>query len=219
MNRKIKQTLAYILLPVAFVGIGIGIYQVGFKSLKEAVLAKAELAIIKGGPSYDNAYNEELLALEKEVTGMENNGEDVGQGEVEIPAIGTWYGKVICDEIMLDVPLYYGDSEEILKKGVGQYTGSGFPGSGKTILIGGHDATFFEPLEKIEKDYIIKIVTNSGTFSYKVAETKVVNQDDSMAYDLEKEEEQLILYTCYPFGMSVGETNKRFFVYGEKVED
>lgn len=216
MNRKIKQVAAYILFPFLFVGIGVGIYYLGGKPVEEIIQAKGELAIIKGGPDYSNQYNEDLIDLENKLANQDSTA-DIGGNKIVVPAVGTWYGKVICDEISLDVPLYYGDTEEILKKGVGQYTGSGLPGGGKPILIGGHDATFFQPLEQISEGDMVKIVTNNGINIYKVTETKIFNQNNKNAYDLEKASEQLILYTCYPFGAVLGTTQQRFFVYAEKV--
>lgn len=214
-NRKIKQVAAYILFPILFVGIGTGIYYLGVKPVQEIIQAKGELAIIKGGPDYGNQYNEDLIELESQSANQDGT-DGISSDKIDVPAVGTWYGKVICNEISLDVPLYYGDTEEILKKGVGQYTGSGLPGGGKPILIGGHDATFFQPLEQISEGSLIKIVTNNGINEYKVTDTKIYNQNDKRAYNLKKEAEQLILYTCYPFGAVTGTTQQRFFVYAEK---
>ena len=39
---------------------------------------------------------------------------------------------------------------------------------------------------------------------------------DETAYDLTREEENIILYTCYPFGQ-LTPTPYRYFIYGEFV--
>ena len=54
-----------------------------------------------------------------------------------------------CEQVGLDVPLYYGDSMEIMRVGAGQYQGSFIPGYGKTILLSGHNTTYSSPLQKI----------------------------------------------------------------------
>lgn len=132
------------------------------------------------------------------------------------PAVGSRYGSIICTEIGLKAPLYYGDSEEILEKGAGQYSLSGMPGEKKSILIGAHDMTFFKPLEKIERNQTIEIKTTYGLYKYKVKETKVIKADDPDLYTQEKGE-TLILYTCYPFGLLLGDRSQRFVVYCDKI--
>lgn len=215
MNKKLKQVIAYIIIPLAFVFIGIAIYFFAIKPIEELANAKWKLATIKGGPGFDNEFNENLIKANE----VANGGKGFQDKKMDVPAIGTYYGKLICEEISLNVPLYYGDTEEILKNGVGQYTGSGLPGYDKPILIGGHDATFFQPLEKVKDGDILKIVTNNGIYSYQVTDEKIYNHDDQSAYDLKKEEEQIILYTCYPFGALTGSTDQRYFVYGKKIEN
>ena len=132
------------------------------------------------------------------------------------PAVGSKYGLISCKAIGLEAPLYYGDSEDILEKGAGQYSLSGMPGQGRSILIGGHDMTFFAPLEKIERNQVIEIKTSYGLYKYKVKETKVIEMTDSDLYRQE-EKETLILYTCYPFGLLLGDRNQRFVVYCDKI--
>lgn len=132
------------------------------------------------------------------------------------PTVGTQYGTIVCTEIGLNAPLYYGDSEEILEKGAGQYSLSAMPGEGETILIGAHDMTFFKPLEKIEKNQTIEIRTSYGLYKYKVKEAKVMETTDPNLYRQEGKE-TLTLYTCYPFGLLLGDRNQRFVVYCDKI--
>ncbi|SCJ97305.1 Sortase (surface protein transpeptidase) [uncultured Eubacterium sp.] len=132
------------------------------------------------------------------------------------PAVGSRYGSIRCKEIELEVPLYYGDSEEILEKGAGQYSLSGMPGEGRSILIGAHDMTFFKPLEKIKKNQVIEIETTYGLYKYKVKDIKVLKAADPDLYQQE-EKESLILYTCYPFGLILGDRSRRFVVYCDKI--
>ncbi len=132
------------------------------------------------------------------------------------PTVGSRYGKIVCTEIGLEAPLYYGDNETILEKGAGQYSLSGMPGEGRSILIGGHDMTFFKPIENIEKNQTIEIETTYGLYKYKVRETKVLEAADPDLYPQE-EKETLVLYTCYPFGLLLGDRSQRFVVYCDKI--
>lgn len=140
--------------------------------------------------------------------------------EAMYPTNGLEYGTITCSEIDLNVPLYYGDSNSIFKKGAGQYTGdavkTGIPGQGNPIIIGGHDMTFFAPLADVKEGQVITINTSYGVFEYKVTKTKVAKYDDKSAYATFKGE-KLVLYTCYPMGALFGQKDDRFFVYADKV--
>ncbi|MGN1129735.1 MAG: class D sortase, partial [Ruminococcus sp.] len=112
--------------------------------------------------------------------------------------------------------LFFGDGSIPLSNGVGVYAGSFIPGYGKTVLVAGHNNTYFNGLKNVEKGDIVNINTSYGNYQYKVTETKVVGKYDKSAYDLSADEENLIMYTCYPFD-ELGLTELRYFVYAEKV--
>ena len=132
-------------------------------------------------------------------------------------AIGQSYGWISSEDFALDAYIYYGDDEKTLDQGVGQYTDSGLPGYGKTILLCGHDTTFFKGLKDAEVGDMVNIRTQYGDYSYRITETKVTTADDGAAARLEEEGEQLVLYTCYPFGETDRERQQRYFVYCEKI--
>ena len=78
---------------------------------------------------------------------------------------------------------------------------------------------FFEGLKDVEKgdDFIVK--TTYGTYDYRVTKIEIYDEGDyDKAYDLSSKKEQLILYTCYPFGDFNGDKTKRMFVYFERVK-
>ena len=126
------------------------------------------------------------------------------------PVVDSQYGYIICDEVGLNAPLYYGDSENVLLKGAGQSVSSYFPGQGGTVLVGGHDTTFFGCLESINENMKIKVDTEYGVFEYNVTDISIVSGSD---YDIKSDKEQLVLYTCYPFGKTdINRTKKIIFV-------
>lgn len=139
------------------------------------------------------------------------------QSEVQVPTPNAQYAKIICERIDLSAPLFYGDNDTVLQKGVGHYTGSALPGEGRPILISGHDGTYFAPIEFLKTGDQIKITTAYGEFIYEVIGTKIADSEDTKAYDLAQEKEQLILYTCYPFGQLLGDRSERFFVYCDLI--
>jgi sortase A len=57
-----------------------------------------------------------------------------------------------------DAPLYFGDDDQSFENGAGQYVLSGIPGEGRPILVGGHDLSYFAPLEDIKKGDEVTVV-------------------------------------------------------------
>ena len=137
------------------------------------------------------------------------------------PTYGKKYANLKIDKINLNLPIYYGDSLEILRYGVGHYAGSYFPGEGGSIIMPAHNTVgFFNRLEELNKEDLIIIETNYGVFKYKVDSYKVVKETDLKAFPIQDKREMLILYTCYPINKNVvGRRTERYVVYSYRVED
>lgn len=138
--------------------------------------------------------------------------------DVPSPYVGTHYGQITIERVELDVKLYWGDSDEILDKGAGQYIGSSLPGYRRPLLIGGHNLTFFKPLRDVIAGDLIEVTTHYAKYTYEVVKTDVVNYLDMEAFDLTVDEEVLMLYTCYPFEILWSRKTDRFVVYGKRIE-
>lgn len=175
------------------------------------VLAKGRMVITQGAPVDPGRDNADLQSMVMNIKDTE------GQSEIPVPEPDEQYGTMNCDRISLSAPVYYGDNETVLANGVGQYTLGGLPGEGRPILMSAHDSTYFAPLEQIEAGDIVTIKTNYGEYNYLVNSTLIADEADTSAYDLTQDKEQLILYTCYPFGQLVGKRNERFFVYCDLI--
>ncbi len=147
------------------------------------------------------------------------NFDDKTQTIVSYPEYGTRYGNIKIESLDINLPLYYGDKLAYLKYGVGQSSGAYFPGEGGSIICMGHNnKTFLYDLPKIEDGAIIEINTTYGDFKYKVFKTKVINMYDLDELYIQKDEEILMLYTCYPVN-TLGEKKDRFVVYAKRVEE
>ena len=181
------------------------------KPLSVYLIAKGKLLITEGAPEDSGSIAAGVGKI------VEENESTVNMSEIQVPESNTRYGTISCERIALSAPLYYGDNEAVLQDGTGQYPNNTLPGMGKPMLVSGHDVTYFEPLADVKIGDIITIVTDYGTFRYGVTSKKILDKSDQSAYDLEQDKEQLILYTCYPFGQLVGERDNRFFVYCDPV--
>ena len=224
MNRSIKQAGMYLLVPCLFLVILYGIYKMTGVSIENHVISQLYMAIEKGSPD----YNQVGLQTDKEDAQKETSLKDekkkpkqdwIKKSEVQIPVVGERYARVNCESIGLDAFLYFGDTKEILKHGIGQYEKSSLPGFGSTILVCGNHHTYMQPLVDVKEKQIITITTEYGIYQYKVRETKVVNEAEisEEIYQLDSKEEQLILYTSYPFDEIVTNKKQQFFVYCDKI--
>ncbi len=146
----------------------------------------------------------------------DNNSDTIDASEIEFPSINKQFGEIKIDKYDVYAKLFFGDGSVPLRNGVGVYAGSFIPGYGKTILIAGHNNTYFNGLKNVRKGDVIKVNTSYGNYKYKVTSTKIHNADSKKSYDLKADKENLILYTCYPFD-ELGLTEKRFFVYADKI--
>lgn len=132
------------------------------------------------------------------------------------PKNGGNIGTVSVSDTSVNCDIYFGDGDGLLNAGVGIYAGGGIPGAGTTILVAGHTGSYFSGLAQAVIGADIAVETYYGTYHYTISDIQVVNEDDTSAYDLSATTENIILYTCYPFG-TLQSTPYRCFVYGDYV--
>ncbi len=135
------------------------------------------------------------------------------------PYYGDKYGNVKIESIDLDLPLFYGDSLDILKNGIGHSQNSYFPGEGGSILCMGHNFKgMLRDFSKLNIGDIIKVTTEYGEFSYKIYDMRILNETDVDQAPIQKEKEIFMIYTCYPFN-NIGYAYQRYMVYAELIEN
>ena len=134
------------------------------------------------------------------------------------PEYGTQYATIQIPRINVDLPVYYGDTLEILKKGVGHSSGSYFPGEGGSIIYMGHNSkNVFRRFSELRKGDTITVKTSYGEYTYKIYDMQYVNEDEPEKLPIQTEKEILMVYTCYPFN-NIGYTTQRYVVYAELVK-
>ena len=168
MNRNMKRLLEYICIPVIMAIIGYGIICLAGKPLINMASNILSMVISDSTPDFKT----ELSSIYDEHSKKATSGEFM-KSEIEIPCYEVQYGKIMCERLDMDVPLYWGDTDRVFRYGAGQYIGSFLPGSGSTILVGAHDSMYFAPLENVEVGDIFDVKTNYGEFQYKVVDMKI----------------------------------------------
>lgn len=158
----------------------------------------------------------ENITLGLDVISLMNVNEKIANKEatvidkkiVSYPTYGTKYGTIYLNNESDNI--YFGDSVNILKQGVGTSSLYDIPGDKDKVVLSGHNTGIFKNLSNLKNGNKIVIETNYAKFEYIVKTSKIVNETDINS--LEKDYD-LILYTCYPNKELYG--NKRLIIYAK----
>lgn len=131
------------------------------------------------------------------------------------PEYGTQYATIQIPKIDVDLPVYFGDTLEVLKKGVGHSSGSYFPGEGGSIIYMGHNsAKIFRRFSELQIGNEITVKTNYGEYQYKIYDMQLIKETEIEKLPIQEQKEILMVYTCYPFN-NIGYTTQRYVIYAE----
>ncbi len=99
---------------------------------------------------------------------------------------------------MKNIPVYFGDSDEILAKGAGMQFASRFCGqNGKTVLSA-HVTSHFYEIGDTEAGDNITIDTVYGRYIYEVEEIVLFDYTDNTLLLSDEGNNSLVMYTCWP---------------------
>ena len=127
------------------------------------------------------------------------------------PAPGSVLGRIEIPRLGVSAVIRAGSDARTLRLAVGHIPGTALPGQTGNVGLAGHRDTFFRRLRHIRADDEIRVVTTSGTFTFKVDTTTIVLPKDTWVLD-PTPTSTLTLVTCYPFTY-VGSAPKRFIVH------
>lgn len=133
------------------------------------------------------------------------------------PAIGEAIGILELPKIEAELPIVAGTDPNELAKGVGHYTGSSYPGEIGQIVMSGHNDTVFLRLGELEMGDTFQVKMPYGEYTYEIYDSKIVDENDLSIITLQKETEEFILTTCYPFHV-LGPTPERYILYAKPVK-
>ena len=126
---------------------------------------------------------------------------------------GDLIGQLIIPSLDYELPIYEGTEDAQLKKGVGRYIGSAYPGVTDNCVLSGHRDTVFTKLGDLEIGASIIVNTDNGLFSYEVTGIRIVEADDKTVI-VPTDVATLTLTTCYPF-VYIGAAPQRYIVSAE----
>ncbi|MGM0897905.1 MAG: class D sortase [Bacillota bacterium] len=132
-----------------------------------------------------------------------------------LPKVGDLMGELIIPKLGASLPIIHGTDEDELEKGVGHYAGSVLPGQYDNSVLSGHRDTVFRELGKVGKGDEFIVTTADGTFTYRVRQVRIVDEDDRTVI-VPKPKATLTVSTCYPFDF-VGSAPDRYILVADLV--
>nr|WP_253295820.1 class D sortase [Enterococcus raffinosus] len=215
-SSSLKRVGVTLVAPIIFLVIGYSLIYVIGKPVIQFVTSSIQLFLLTDTPNFEPTKQSFTAVDNKKIATNAKN--ELPSSKIDYPVGGQLYGKVKIEKLQLNVPLYFGDTEEILREGAGQFMGSVYPGELGTSLIGGHNVDDFGKLGAAQVGDEITLQTTYGNYVYRINQIEVRDKKDKEINDMiyQRNDRRIIIYTCYPID-SLGLTNERLFAIGEFV--
>ena len=164
-------------------------------------------------------YNNNLSEL---VNGFTYDVDSVIDGYDDILNFGDGLiGYIDISKINVKLPIYHGDEDKVLEKGVAHLPNTAFPigGVGNHSVLSAHTGyptqVFFDNLNELEIGDEIKVSVLDETLTYAVTAKNIVKPDNISLLSVDEEKDLLSLITCYPYGVN----SHRLIVTAERVSE
>lgn len=128
-------------------------------------------------------------------------------------------GRIIIPQIKVDLPVYAGSSETVLKMGAGHLEGTSLPigGSSTHAVITAHrglpEALMFRDLDQLKKGDVFYFRNIQGVLAYQVDQILTVEPTDFEPVLVKSGKDYLTLLTCTPYMIN----SHRLLVCGSRV--
>lgn len=214
-KRRSKKPL---LLSLSIVFIVLGLW---FSTTSTATFVKGYMLYKTGNvEAKDFSSKPDLQPIEIALDTEETEETEIIEPEIhseypETPEIGDLMGELIIPKLEASLPIIHGTNEEELEKGVGHFAQSVMPGENDNSVLSGHRDTVFRELGEVGKGDTLIVKTHSGTFTYKVRQVRIVDEDDRTVI-VPKPRATLTVSTCYPFDY-VGYAPDRYILVADLV--
>lgn len=208
---SIIRLMGLLVAPLIFSLILCGILYLTVNASAGDIIGYGSLLFMKSAETVIETEDDEFKPLSPEVAGT------IDIKDITFPTYEKVYGEISIPSVDILCPLIYGDTKAALKKGACQYIGSMIIGYGGTSMICAHVNRHFKNLHDVKIGDEIQITTTYGVYKYKVNYVGVHSATDKSVYDLGREDENVVLYTCYYQRTALGSVKKRFFVCADYV--
>ena len=130
-------------------------------------------------------------------------------------------GYIEIQKINVKLPIYHGDTDKVLEKGVAHIPNTAFPigGIGNHSVLSAHTGyptqVFFDNLDDLAIGDEIKVSVLDETLIYKVTAKNIVKPDDISLLSVDDRKDLISLITCYPYGVN----SHRLIVTAERLSE
>lgn len=115
--------------------------------------------------------------------------------------IGDAVGRLEIPRVGLDLAVFEGVTETVLRKGPGHIPGTACPGLASepgNCVIAGHRDSFFRRLARAREGDVVRFRSGAEDRSYRLTTRRIVRPENIEVMD-PTAQERLTLITCYPF--------------------
>ena len=159
------------------------------------------------------AYNEALVREDISFENIESGRETLKEQGLDYEKLlnvdnNGMMGYITIHKIDLTLPISHGQSEKVLKYGVGHLEGSSLPVGGESThaVLFGHrglpSAKLFTDLDQLEIGDRIEIHVLNRTLTYEVDQILVVEPEETDALQIVEGQDYVTLVTCTPYGVN-----------------
>lgn len=164
-------------------------------------------------------YNENLIGQPAHDPFIPGSGIVMPQNYYEVLNLQGIMGRVEIPAINVDLPIYHGTSEKVLKKAVGHLEGSTMPigGQGTHAVLTGHTGLthaklFTDLVDVVEGDQFYLTILGR-TLAYQVDQIKVIKPEHTEDLKIVSGQDYCTLMTCTPYGIN----SHRLLVRGKRI--
>lgn len=169
-----------------------------------------------------SAADEYNSRLSKNGQVMELSGEKRKDYESQLCVPDTdVIGYIEINKIHVNLPIFHGTSENVLKNGIGHMEWSSLPVGGKSThcVLSGHrglpSAKLFTDIVKLKEGDFFVLNVLGRRFTYEVDQIRTVLPQDTTELMIEKDKDYCTLVTCTPYGVNT----HRLLVRGHRVKN
>ena len=164
-------------------------------------------------------YNENLLGQPAHDPFIPGSGIVMPDNYYRVLNVKGTMGQLKIPRIDVDLPIYHGTKDSVLRKAVGHLEGSAMPigGEGTHTVLTSHtgltEAKLFTDLTELKKGDHFYIDVLNKVFAYEVDQILVIEPEQTEALKAIKGKDYATLLTCTPYGVN----SHRLLVRGKRV--
>ncbi|WP_195267519.1 class C sortase [Eubacterium sp. 1001713B170207_170306_E7] len=165
------------------------------------------------------AYNQGLNGMAAHDPFVEGSGYVLPENYLDCLNVDGIMGTLLIEKINVNLPIYHGTRDEVLRKGVGHIKETSLPvgGEGSHAVLTSHsglnDARLFTELDQLTEGDTFEIHVLNEILTYQVDQIKVVAPSETEELRFVPGKDYVTLLTCTPIGVN----SHRLLVRGERV--